>query len=302
MTNTATSRQFTQRRGFTLVELLVVIAIIGILVGLLLPAVQAAREAARRMQCMNNQRNIGLALHNYESANKRFPSGWIDFQASKQPGWSWAYAILPHLEATALHSQIDHRFPIGSPRNAPFLSNGVATFLCPSDPGDNTFEIGGETGEEEPEEHAGHNVDEGPKLFRIAKFNYPAVFGTQEIEYSPYMSDGTFFGNSAIRLRDLRDGLSNTMIIGERSSRLGGSVWHGWIDGAAEPGARFLGVADHPPNSNIGHFEDFSSRHTSGIHIVFGDASTRMIPETIDMAVYRALCTRAGGEVPKEIE
>ena len=301
MCTSATIRQ-SRRKAFTLVELLVVIAIIGILVGLLLPAVQAAREAARRAQCMSNQRQIALALLNYESANKRLPSGWVDFQQSKQPGWSWSHAILPYLEASPLYSQIDLRSPIDAPVNLPYLTNVIPLFICPSDTGENTFEIGGETDEEEPEEHVGHNVDEGPKLFRIAKSNYPAVFGTQEIEDAPYLSDGTFFGNSAIRLRDLRDGLSHTMIVGERSSRLGGSIWHGWIDRAAEPGARFLGVADHPPNSKIGHFEDFSSRHTSGIHIVLADGSTRLIPDTIDVAIYQALCTRAGGEIPKEIE
>jgi hypothetical protein len=83
---------------------------------------------------------------------------------------------------------------------------------------------------------------------------------------------------------------------------LGGSVWHGWIYEAAEPGARFLGVADHAPNSKVGHFEDFSSQHGAGIHIVFGDGSTRMISDTIDLDIYQALCTREGGEITKSID
>ena len=156
--------------------------------------------------------------------------------------------------------------------------------------------------EEEEEEHEGHNVDEGDKLFRVAKFNYPAVFGTMEIDEVPYGSNGTFFGNSTVRFKDIPDGLSNTMIVGERSSRLGGSVWHGWIAEAAEPGARFLGVADHSPNSKIGHFEDFSSQHGPGIHIVIADGSTRMISDTIDLNVYQALCTRQGGEIAKDLD
>ncbi|MCA9133857.1 MAG: DUF1559 domain-containing protein, partial [Planctomycetales bacterium] len=96
-----------RQRGFTLVELLVVIAIIGVLVGLLLPAVQAAREAARRMQCTNNLRQLGLAVHNYESANRRLPSGWIANNLRGEPGWGWAAALLPFMEGSNLHQQID---------------------------------------------------------------------------------------------------------------------------------------------------------------------------------------------------
>ena len=92
------------------------------------------------------------------------------------------------------------------------------------------------------------------------------------------------------------------MIVAERSSRLGGSVWHGWISEAAEPGARFLGVADHTPNSKIGHFEDFSSQHGPGIHIVFADGSTRLISDTIDLGIYQAITTRAGSEIVNGLE
>ena len=296
------SKQISKRSGFTLVELLVVLAIIGILVGLLLPAVQAAREAARRAQCMSNQRQIGLALMNYEGAHRRLPSGWVDFRQSKLPGWSWAHAILPHIESNSIYNGIDLKSPIDAPVNQASLMQVVPTFICPSDIGGNTFEIGMDTGEPEEEEHEGHNVDEGPKLFRIAKFNYPGAFGTMEIAEVPYSANGTFYGNSPTRFKDILDGLSNTMIVGERSSRLGGSVWHGWISEAAEPGARFLGVADHTPNSKVGHFEDFSSQHGPGIHIVFGDGSTRLISDNIDLDIYHALCTRQGGEIAKSLE
>ena len=98
--------------GFTLVELLVVIAIIGILVGLLLPAVQAAREAARRVQCMNNVRQIGLALTNYESAHRRFPSGWVDWKQTTKPGWGVSQSLLPFMEQTNISSRLDTNFPI----------------------------------------------------------------------------------------------------------------------------------------------------------------------------------------------
>ena len=295
-------RRSSVRAGFTLVELLVVIAIIGILVGLLLPAVQAAREAARRAQCMNNLRQIGLGLSNYESAHRRFPSGWVDVVQPLHPGWAWSHALLPYIEQNNVYAQIDNRFPVDSARNQPYRMSTISTYLCPSDPGDPTFEIGAETPEEEADEHIGHNVDEGPKLFRIAKSNYVGVFGTLEIDEVPYRGDGTFYGNSVIRTRDLVDGLSNTMMVGERSSRLGGSVWHGWVDGAADPGARFLGVTDHVPNSPIGHFDDFSSRHGSGTHFIFGDCATRMLANSIDLRVYQAMATRQGAEVTSDAD
>ena len=113
-------RQWRSKRGFTLVELLVVIAIIGILVGLLLPAVQAAREAARRMQCSNNLKQHGLALLNYESTHKRFPAGFTDYfnanPVGRDGGWSWMAAVLPFMEQNALYQSLDFNWaPYGTP-------------------------------------------------------------------------------------------------------------------------------------------------------------------------------------------
>jgi prepilin-type N-terminal cleavage/methylation domain-containing protein len=285
--------------GFTLVELLVVIAIIGVLVGLLLPAVQSAREAARRAQCMSNMRQVGLATLNYESALGRFPSGWVDWRRTAKPGWSFMHALLPYMEQSTVYNSVDSRIPIDAPTNVAYLQTVIPTLICPSDPTDKTFEIGEETDHDEDAEigHPGHNVDESTKLFRIAKSNYVGVFGTLEIDEVPYAGDGTFFGNSYMRMRDITDGLSNTIIFGERSSRLGGSVWHGYIEHAAAAPARFLGTTDHQPSSPAGHFDDFSSYHTGGTHFVLGDCSTRMISNNIDLEVYQAAATRAQGEV-----
>jgi prepilin-type N-terminal cleavage/methylation domain-containing protein len=287
--------RFVIQQGFTLVELLVVIAIIGILVGLLLPAVQAAREAARRAQCMSNVRQMGLAASNYESAFKRFPSGWVDWEETQKPGWSFATALFPYMEQTTEFQQIDFLVPINAPKNAPRLQTVIPTFLCPSDPLQYVFEIGGEP-------TSSHNADSGPKLFRIAKSNYVGVFGTLEIEDVPYKADGTFYGNSKTRLRDLTDGTSNTIIMGERGSRLGGSIWHGVIEDVAEPLTRILGTADHTPNSPIGHFDDFSSYHVGGAHFVLGDCSTRIISNSIQIEVYQGLATRSGAEPTGEVD
>ena len=283
-----------KKLAFTLVELLVVIAIIGILVGLLLPAVQAAREAARRAQCMNNVRQIGLALTNYESAYKRYPSGWVDWRQSTKPGWSMSQAILPFMEQSNIYGRLDTNFAIDATVNRPFLETVIPTFICPSDPAPSIFEIAEDSGVDEE----GVNIDIGNKLFPIAKSNYVGVFGTLEIEDEPYRGDGVFFGNSFIRMRDMTDGVSNTIIFGERGSRLGGSLWHGYISDASEAAARFLGTTDHVPSSSGGHFDDFSSYHTGGTHFVNGDCSTKYISNSIDLEVYRSLATRAGGEVP----
>lgn len=288
------------RRAFTLVELLVVIAIIGILVGLLLPAVQAAREAARRMQCTNHVRQLGIAVHNYESAYRRLPSGWIASNPEGEPGWGWAAALLPFMEGTNLHNQIDPRIAIEDPIHDAVRVTVVPTFLCPSDIGPNVFEIAEGDGHGHDHDHrvsTGRIDDHEEKLFLISKSNYVGMFGTFELEDAPYNGNGMFYGNSQIRFRDVTDGLSNTLMIGERSSLLGGSIWHGNIPEAAEPHARIVGVADHGPNDPHAHFEDFSSYHPGGANFLRADTSVQFIPNTIDLQVYQAMATRNGREV-----
>src|SRR5258708_2555504 len=125
------------RRGFTLIELLVVIAVIGVLVGLLLPAVQQAREAARRMSCRNNLKQIGLALHNYHGSHNVFPPGYVsNFDASGTdtgPGWGWAAMILPQMEQRPLFDAVNFNTPIEAPSNQTNRLGVVGGFLCPSD-------------------------------------------------------------------------------------------------------------------------------------------------------------------------
>ncbi len=296
-------RRANQIGGFTLVELLVVIAIIGVLVGLLLPAVQAAREAARRMQCSNNFKQLGLAVHNYESTYRRLPSGWVSSTVDGDPGWGWATALLPFMEGNTIYQQIDIRRPIADPLHVTVRKMTVPSFICPSDPFPSIFEIGEGSGHGHGHPNPGdppESVDEGHKLFEIGKSNYVGMFGTFELEDAPFNGDGVFFGNSRTRFRDIRDGLSNTLMVGERDGRLGGSVWHGFVSEANEPAARVVGVADHAPNHPGGHFEDFRSYHTGGVNFLRADGSTRMYSQTMDQAVYQAMATVAGGEVVSE--
>lgn len=314
------------RRAFTLVELLVVVAIIGVLVALVLPAVQAAREAARRTACASNIRQIGLALHHLHDHLGRLPPGWSGATVGHQPaeptdelpGWGWAARLLPQIEEQATHDAIDFRKPVYDPAD-PFVHASVRTrivpvYLCPSDvrgPAERggLFGIGrddgaAEHGAEDEHDHAeaehGYHPVDGPELgelCEIAKSNYVGNFGwAREIDDAPADGDGVFFRNSRIAFRTMIDGQSRTILAGERSSRLGCSTWAGVLAESEALRARVVGVADHQPNAGS-HFDDYSSGHPGGVHFVYGDAAVHFLAADIDLEVLRGLCTRAGGEI-----
>ncbi|MGQ9576604.1 MAG: DUF1559 family PulG-like putative transporter [Thermoguttaceae bacterium] len=292
-------------RGFTLVELLVVIAIIGVLIALMLPAVQAAREAARRCSCCNNLKQIGLALHMYHDTCKRLPAGWSAYDpATGQPhwfglpGWGWAAKILSHMEQTALEQNlIRFDLPITDPANQQARVFSIATHRCPSDIGQNTFVL------------PGGELYLGPGSYtpvELATGNYVGMFGTQDLHEvcSPpgrhCEGDGTFFLNRGLRLSEIRDGLSQTFIVGERSSKWAPSTWVGMVTGGWHAPARIVGVAAYPPNSEQTpehYFHNFSSFHPTGTHFLLGDGSVRLVSQTIDPALFHALATRNAGDV-----
>ena len=287
-----------RRKAFTLVELLVVIAIIGILVALLLPTVQAAREAARRMSCYNNMKQIGLALHNYHDTYKAFPMGWIGLRngagrvldAEGGPGWGWAAHTLPFVEQVTATDIIDDHLPITDLANAQARATYLPVFRCPSDiSSDQTFEL---------------EDDTGTVITTVPVANYVGMFGTLELEdceITPVgrqcRGDGPFYHNSSTRFRDIVDGTSHTLLVGERSSKIEHSTWIGAVPGAEESFARILAIADHAPNDPGGHLDDPGSFHPGGTNFVFADGSVHIIVETIDLNVYRALATIQGGEV-----
>ncbi|MEM1067317.1 MAG: DUF1559 domain-containing protein [Planctomycetota bacterium] len=256
-----------RRRGFTLIELLVSIAIIGLLIGLLTPAVQASREAARRMSCSNNLRQLGLAAQNYHTAFKRFPSGYVSFKTRDgsapasafldpvtwdgAPGWGWAAGLLPYFEANAIAQNIQYDQPIWSPQNEQAIASTIPMLLCPSTTGgDKPFVVRNEGG--------GPLIIDGREV-RVGRSHYVASHGqescwgecgsaaTGEVFLDIYtgattivsiegdakrVADGPFFRNSATRFRDVRDGTSNTIFFGEHSSALSEKTWVGVIPGA----------------------------------------------------------------------
>jgi prepilin-type N-terminal cleavage/methylation domain-containing protein len=295
--------------GFTLVELLVVIAIIGILIALLLPAVQAAREAARRMQCSNNLKQIGLALHNYHDTHKSLPPGWITIlepSGRERPTyacWGWGALILPFVEQSALHEGIDVgdtdlEVAVGIPASLAMMQQAISAFRCPSDvaPDPNagrTFPFDGATNGTNP----------------LATSNYVGNNNSRNMRRGDHnVRGGLFFGTvqnragnpaGPVRIRDITDGTSNTLAVGERR----------WQYKRASDGSTQLARAGvvfgirRPQNSGRGRSEvvgegrgklnytgpsanrgrrAFSSMHPGGAMFCLGDGSVRFVSETID--------------------
>ena len=281
------------RSAFTLVELLVVIAVIGILVSLLLPAVQAAREAARRMQCSNNLKQIGLALHNYESSHKKFPVGsWQSNFIGPLVG------ILPYLEQGNNYQQWDFSKNYTDPFNAVVSAQRIDTYLCPTMtlPREVPLVAARETG--------------GPSSYLLCE-------GTDDYMAS---ADGVFglqwpsFGytNPNRRFSDITDGTSNTMFAGETCynykdylwtsttpAPFAGTVKHGiarWVVGYP---AISLGTTLKPFNVHTSAaLGGFASMHAGrGGNFLFGDGSVHFKSQSIDVVTYNASATRAGGEL-----
>ncbi len=297
----------TRKNGFTLVELLVVIAIIGILIGMLLPAVQMVREAARRTTCLNNMRQIGLGLHNYESAYEQLPPGWTSQDIAipvGEPGWGWSATILPYMEAQNLQDRLDFDLAIDEPGHAEWIKSRLPFYLCPSDPTDEIVNLNDhiQGHDHDDDDHDDfrdddHDDHDDHGALMVSRSNYSGVFGTTELDDGPTTGNGAFLANRPIKFRDFTDGLSNTLIVGERRGDRGSVSWVGVVPWVDSPCARIVGVACHAPNDDHGHWEDFASFHPAGINVVLGDGSGHFVKESIDELVFKALATRSGREV-----
>jgi len=292
------NRRLGKFKAFTLVELLVVIAIIGILVGLLLPAVQAAREAARRMQCTNNLKQIGLAMHNYHDAQKQFPPGIVqqiadphyrltdNNVANPVESWAWGAFLLPYLEQSSLYEQAG----IGRGELLQGVTNLASTplsfYRCPSDNGPALRGSGGFT----------------PRFAPWALSNYKgncshAVCGidgsTGVFWRAGFSNSGTgVFVPHKIGIRNLTDGTTNTILVGEicfirNNLRYQAAVWAGCVQGQQgncvdDVLASGRAAINHTVNNSDQLAESFSSHHTGGVNFVLGDGSVRFVSQNID--------------------
>lgn len=284
--------------GFTLIELLVVIAVIAVLIALLLPAVQQAREAARRSQCKNSLKQIGLALHNYHDTAKALPPGWIGVNAAGLPyvdgvnGWGWAAQILPQIDQAPLYNSINFSLPMVDPYHAKVRTATLPVYRCPSDVGVALWTI---------------TDSGGTALAQLATANYVGSYGISDIDNclgqpAPFRcnGEGAFYHNSFLKMADFVDGTSNTLFAGEHETNEKSnwhSTWLGVVPNGDDNFGRIVGDADHTPNNPVHHQDDFSSYHVGGAHFLMGDGTVRFISSNIDAAVFKGLATRQMGEV-----
>ena len=314
------------RRGFTLVELLVAIAVISVLMALILPAVQSAREAARKVSCRNRLKQIGIALHLYEEANHVFPSGYIYFGATAPvhsavpqsqsfrtdappptpqfqpngPGWSWLTLILPHMDQGPLHRKINFNADVSLPSAAEIRTTVVPAYQCPSDTHvDGEFTV----------------LDELNQPMGAARpSSYAAVFGSFGlINTDPDHGNGMFQRNSRNRVRDVQDGLSNTFAVTERAALLAKGPWTGVMTGGTvrtTPGAPvYTSIIELSPamtlarmgnrdlNSPFSEPYDFFSGHPGIVYFLFADGHVRGFSTSADKDTLHALSTIDGEEV-----
>ncbi len=315
--------QSRRKTAFTLVELLVVIAIIGILIALLLPAVQAAREAARRMQCSNNLKQIGLAMHNYHASVGTLPFGCIDWNGTiPDPktgaatyGGTWAAMILPFIEQQAVHDLFDfNKHMRDQPPEA--LTAVISAYVCPGAPKaiDPIITSSCQAGTSNPEKRMGlwYPVSIGPTFMDYAPFCPGGKRPWTCTDPDIYCSRGCNFGSSgppgnsvgmfgrygrSFRLDDVTDGLSNTIMAGETLPDHCG--WNGAyasnfpVSGTSIP----LNLMEKDTCGNWYRVCGFKSKHPGGANFVMGDGSVHFVAESIDYELYNNLGTRGGGEV-----
>ena len=308
------------RCGFTLIELLVVIAIIAVLIALLLPAVQQAREAARRTQCKNNLKQVGLAMHNYHDVFGAFPPGFIsktpptvNANSIERSMYSWGAFILPYID----HAPLFNTLQVGnvwletnlSNGNLPALQKSIAAFRCASDTGPmlNNFDNSqSDNAAQNANQYNAYVTSNGTDRIAIALSNYVMVAGTSDsttppvyaAQYGP--AQGMGFINSFIGLRDITDGSSNTLLAGERAWRfndltIGAANVIGFSSEVNLAGSNMRTAAlsahgigydgiNYSATNRVHQRRGFSSNHVGGCHFVMSDGAVRFISQNIDYA------------------
>jgi len=290
---------FKRSPAFSLIELLVVIAIIGVLIALLMPAVQKVRESANMTTCQNNLKQIGLAMHSYHDTQGTFPVGYFDPtpwpNPDAGPGWGWGAYILPWLEQEGVYKQLQFDMDVGGTANATMRQTYLPIFICPSDQAPPTFTV----------------TDGGTNSWTLATSNYVACNGNDGVDdFTTPPHTGAFLrATVGFKVADIRDGLSNTFFVGERTQRLSYSSWVGGPTGCINPfkldpgnsGAECTLTMFHagptgPNTPGVFDADSTLSPHQIGVQILLGDGAVRLIGNEIDIGLWQALATRAGGE------
>jgi len=290
-------------KAFTLIELLVVIAIIGVLIGLLLPAIQAARAAARRTQCANNLKQLGLGMQSYHAQHRAFPTGARIHVRSNQNAIGWRVLLLPYIEQAAIYEQIEP-LPDGGAVNWSPRTRVIEGFICPA---------------VEPPES-------GTATAKASSYSSVAGAGRnderidlEDLSCGDVDTDGVLYPGSAIRIGQIIDGTSNTLLIGERLY-----IFRDWMVGTnklGDPPTRICSGATnnihYPINADpnqFGYFSgdtgappgaaktmtlnelQFGSEHVGGAHFCYADGSVHLVSDEVNFTVYQDMATRDGGE------
>lgn len=294
------------RRAFTVLELLVAIAIIGLLAALLLPALMAAREAARRTTCFNHLRQLGTAFQLHHDRVGALPAAWRQASADEHFAYGWATQILPDIEQANLARQL----PPGArlPAAAVQQLTALPELICPSDITEPFFDLWREPEANDPTtttsvvaaEEVDDDSETGAPLIRLPTANYQGVFGLAEADEAyhppalgnPSFGEGAVVHNRRVRWADLERGLSNTLLIGERTMAMVPSTWLGVDLRGEDSTCRLVGSAITRPNC-VGCDEcEFSSRHAGGSAFAWGDGHVSLVSEEIDAIAYRLLAQR----------
>jgi prepilin-type N-terminal cleavage/methylation domain-containing protein len=290
-------------RGFTLIELLVVIAIIAVLIALLLPAVQQAREAARRTQCKNNMKQFGLALHNYHDTFLVFPVGGfcqLTGGVTYGTGMGWHVAILPYIDQAPMYNQFN--FNTSAYLDANNLALALKSppgFYCPSgklDKSGNPSEVSGG----QPCNSTHYYGVMGPKGIN-PKTGAAYGLSTAMTGQGDFSTQGMMPRQACRRMADVTDGTSNTLALGEISwiNAAGYRVWmRGCESSACASTKNVLNTINSTPYVGGNNFNDisFGSQHVGGAHFLNGDGSVIFLSQNIDMGVYRSLASIDGGD------
>jgi prepilin-type N-terminal cleavage/methylation domain-containing protein/prepilin-type processing-associated H-X9-DG protein len=316
-------------RGFTLIELLVVIAIIAVLIALLLPAVQSARAAARRAQCVNNLKQFGLAMHNHHQANDQLPLGFVN-----SPGYPWTFPILPYLEAGALFNAANLSKGYSDPANTTVTGSTIGVFNCPADPGANTLIITSNLSASAaaPRKKGNYAVNWGtthynqgsPNPFTALPTNpFNGPLGTVAVfdaPFRPQKQSGLLLPGR--NFREFTDGTSGTILMSELIAALGsgtkddtrGDIWgdgknSSQFETYLPPNSKYPDslqdskscvypyMTNPPCDGGDNEYNAARSFHTGGVNVLFADGRVAFVKDSVDVTTWRALSTINAGEV-----